>query len=55
MPLVKKDYRFSWEKRSKVFKPAALILNITILAGLHDQIKSVFFGGPAFFQLIKAF
>jgi len=27
----------------------------TVLAGLHDQNKSGFFGGPAFFQPIKAF
>jgi len=32
-----------------------LVSSIALLACLHDQTKVFFFGGPAFFQPIRAF
>jgi len=37
------------------FRALSGVFEITYLACLHDQNKSGFFGGPAFFQPIRAF
>jgi len=44
-----------WLDKSRPSKKATFVLIIQLLACLHDQNKSGFFGRPAFFQPIRAF
>jgi len=44
-----------WSARSQLHSPATSLCVNKYIACLHDQRKSGFFGGPAFFQPIRAF